>query len=304
MGDSIIETDGGSETGSASSPSPRSLSDSPDVESPQDDHAAQPEASWYPDPAGSGQLRWWDGASWTQHLHDPVPPREVDATVVVSAESQEAPAPADSAITVFSPAPATSSPTLATPVDSPALADDAAVVASSAVSANSADAINAASSNAGAVIAPAAPRLPTRFLWLMILVPLVQVIAFSFYDLNGIIANTMMQAYAGDPISQRNDALWPLLNIVFFALTVLLASSDWRGLNRARLSRPFHWAWTFFGVGVYVIGRSVIVYRRTGRGLAPIWVWLAVTLFSFCLVAVKVASALAVAAHIATMNVR
>lgn len=30
-------------------------------------------ADWYGDPAGSGQLRYWDGTAWTAHLRDPTP---------------------------------------------------------------------------------------------------------------------------------------------------------------------------------------------------------------------------------------
>ena len=31
-----------------------------------------PPAAWYPDPGGSGYLRYWDGAAWTEHLSAPV----------------------------------------------------------------------------------------------------------------------------------------------------------------------------------------------------------------------------------------
>lgn len=31
-------------------------------------------AGWYPDPRGTaGQLRWWDGQVWTEHVHPPAP---------------------------------------------------------------------------------------------------------------------------------------------------------------------------------------------------------------------------------------
>lgn len=37
---------------------------------------AQPDPGWYPDPAGSGGVRWWDGVGWTEHVALPEPESE------------------------------------------------------------------------------------------------------------------------------------------------------------------------------------------------------------------------------------
>lgn len=45
---------------------------------PESAAAVSPPANWYPDPANPTQLRYWDGANWTGHLHErpqPATPR-------------------------------------------------------------------------------------------------------------------------------------------------------------------------------------------------------------------------------------
>lgn len=65
-----------------------------------------------------------------------------------------------------------------------------------------------------------------------------------------------------------------------YLLVVILAIFDSRELARRGVEKPFHWAYAFLGI-VYIIGRTVVVRRRTGRGLAPLFVWIGGVLLSW-----------------------
>jgi hypothetical protein len=66
---------------------------------------------------------------------------------------------------------------------------------------------------------------------------------------------------------------------VVYAFCVVFAALDWRELKANGVPRPFHWAWSLFilvvgSPAVYVIGRTVVAKRRTGIGMAPLWVYI------------------------------
>jgi hypothetical protein len=62
------------------------------------------------------------------------------------------------------------------------------------------------------------------------------------------------------------------ISILGYWASVLLAYFDWKALKQRGVVRPFHWAFSFIASIVYVIGRSVVARRRTGSGIAPMWV--------------------------------
>ncbi len=70
-----------------------------------------PAAGWYPDPAGSGKLRYWNGFAWTVHVSPPDPPAEPEpAPQPTPAPTLVLPEPAPSTgAAVGSDAPVTSS---------------------------------------------------------------------------------------------------------------------------------------------------------------------------------------------------
>lgn len=135
------------------------------------------------------------------------------------------------------------------------------------------------------------PQTPVYngFIWAIVLLPLLSSIAFLTFDMN---------AYAIRSLSgERGVSLvtvpYSLLGWAIYLVIPLLAYFDRRRLRRDGYVRPFHWAWAFLNSAVYVIGRSVVVKRRSGRGLAPIWFWAAVVLVSIAIAVIKTAGAVA-----------
>ena len=135
----------------------------------------------------------------------------------------------------------------------------------------------------------------TVWIWLVVLLPLLGLVPLLFVDWAGYVPTPESlsggSAAALDEQMRRtldamNGTIWiSLFGLLISALTIVFAWLDWRELRRRGVDRPFHWAWIFLTLvvsnGIYVIGRGVVLRRRTGSGLVPIWVWIAVTVVGF-----------------------
>lgn len=214
--------------------------------------SSTPPAGWYADPAGSSDRRYWDGTRWTDQL-------------------QSAPTTAAAAASV----PAAPSAPVAYPPQ-------------------------------GTSTLPPDTKVDTPWVWAIALLPLLSIIAFAAFDFRGYLLDSINVGLA-DPSSgvvpefpSLGGAL--LVGFVGFLVTVgtiVFAFLDWRALKSRGVVRPFHWAWSFFalagsalGALVYLIGRSVIVFRQARRGLAPLWVLIGLIVLFFIVVIVKYVDAL------------
>lgn len=119
----------------------------------------------------------------------------------------------------------------------------------------------------------------TIWIWLILAIPVLQLLSLALIDWPQFIAESL-----ADPTSTGQLAVFSMpgylavtaLGWIGNALIILFAFFDWRELRQRGVPQPFHWAWAFVVLAatsaVYVIGRSVVVRRRTGRGMAPMWI--------------------------------
>lgn len=110
--------------------------------------------------------------------------------------------------------------------------------------------------------------------WGMVLLPLISAAPLILIDLKEYARAVLVAAatHAVAPVPPGFLAA-QLLGLVTFVTAIVLAILDRRILIRRGVVRPFHWAWSVVPL-VYLIGRAVVLRRRVGRGSAPLWVYL------------------------------
>lgn len=135
--------------------------------------------------------------------------------------------------------------------------------------------------------APAGADGNTGWIWLIVLLPILPTLLMLFIPWEAMYAGaysvTDPRAIANAQMAMLLSpayVLSSLLGWVGFGLSVFFAYRDYRELQARQIPRPVHWAWSFLG-SVYPIARSVVVKRRIGRGLAPLWVSVGVLVFGF-----------------------
>jgi hypothetical protein len=247
-----------------------------------------PPDGWYPDPAGSGGLRRWDGTAWT----DDVRPSAPEAPAATAADFPRIAAEQPVAPPVPPVAPASPEADTAAPAGSATYLGAPAYPGASAPAYPGATTVSSTSS-------PGRRDIPTNtvWIWLVVALPLLSVLVLFLFDWTAFVRESIYasafpeQAPYAASSSLAVSAGASVLSFVIAALTVLFSFLDWRRLRARGIEKPFHWAFSFFVLvissgGVYIIGRAVILRRQTGKGLGPVWGWIAVTVVTIVAVAI------------------
>jgi hypothetical protein len=139
--------------------------------------------------------------------------------------------------------------------------------------------------------APEGAKVVTWQIWVIVLLPIISLIInlTSIKSFEPALQKAIEQAQNGSTSTSigatgGGSGLDSLIGVAIAIATVILAYFDWRHLQRVGVVRPFHWAWAFFAFVtplVYIIGRSIVVHRRSGRGYLPMWVSIAITAIGF-----------------------
>jgi hypothetical protein len=122
----------------------------------------------------------------------------------------------------------------------------------------------------------------TTWIWPLLAIPVLQLFSIFLIDWEQYIVASLSDTSAAaqlDVVTTPGYIAVTALSWITTILFVLFAFLDWRELSRRGVPRPFHWAWSFLALvsawPVYPIGRAIVARRRTGRGMASLWITIA-----------------------------
>lgn len=132
--------------------------------------------------------------------------------------------------------------------------------------------------------APEGTKTDTVWIWLIVLLPLLSIASLFLIDFTGYMQSVMANPTSTSAMlalyTSPGYIITMVLSFLLYGGTVVLAVADVRELKRRQVPLSFHWAFAFLGSLVYTSGRSVVVKRRTGGGLGPLWGMIAVYVVS------------------------
>jgi hypothetical protein len=144
------------------------------------------------------------------------------------------------------------------------------------------DPMQAAQLNSVALKAPEGTSVYNPFILTMIALLVLSLLSV-FLILNPATFNEIIEnSLAGNGKTSTAELISNVVGFVLYAAWVILAALDYRTLVNAGVPKPFHWAWTFLvAPSLYFIGRGVVTRRRTGKGIATMWIAIAYLGISF-----------------------
>jgi hypothetical protein len=222
-------------------------------------------AGWYPDPAGSANLRWWDGATWTAHLAPP-------------------PTPAPTPTPVFQ---AATQP----------IADQGLVTAGTEPCVPFQGSWNQSAQSSGEDFARPA-QWNTASAWLLAFSPLVAVIAIS-----ALVAVNGATLYFTGTASSNLTPIFAIVAIGFgvFLLEILFAAMDRRKLQSFGYLQPASVWWVLLAPLAYLIVRGIAVSREVRHGFGPLIAYIVTSVaIVLLIVGAAVAVPLVIASHAGT----
>jgi hypothetical protein len=137
--------------------------------------------------------------------------------------------------------------------------------------------------------APEGTNPNTVWIWILALLPFTSLASLFLVNFKAYLVDVERAGQSGNPdptyiyrAMADSGYTWVFaISFIIYAVGIVLAFFDYRALAARGVVKPFHWALSFipsgYGFLVYMIGRFVVVRRRTGTGLAPLWLWIAST---------------------------